>query len=428
MPAIVIVGVQWGDEGKGKVVDYLSRSADFVVRYQGGNNAGHTVVFDGKTFAMHLVPSGVFLPKVRNVIGNGVVVDPKALRGEVEMLEGRGIRVRGRLHVSLSAHVILPYHIVLDGLREESGHGIGTTRRGIGPCYEDKVARVGIRVADYLDPGAFKALVDQNLRLRACDLERVKPKALIREEVFAEYEPLRGFLKPFCCDVAILLEKALKAGERVLLESAQGAMLDVDFGTYPFVTSSNPVAGGACSGSGIGPTSIGGVVGVTKAYTTRVGLGPFPTEIEGRTARYLRQVGKEYGATTGRPRRIGWLDLVQLKAALRVNGVSNLAMMKLDALANVHPIKVATAYKVKGRLTREFPVSRADQLDAEPVYESYPGFSGDLGAARSFSDLPKAARDYVLAVERGLGVPIPIVSLGRSREQTVLRGKGLPWP
>ncbi|MBI5624537.1 MAG: adenylosuccinate synthase [Elusimicrobia bacterium] len=428
MPAIVVVGVQWGDEGKGKVVDYLASKSDFVVRYQGGNNAGHTIVFDNKTFAMHLVPSGVFLPGVQNVIGNGVVVDPKALRSEVELLESKGIRVRGRLHVSLSAHVILPYHIILDGLREESGHGIGTTRRGIGPCYEDKVARVGVRVADYLEPETFKVLVDQNLRLRACDLEKVKPLAQVREEVFAEYASLRKFLKPFCGDTPSLLETALRARKRVLLESAQGAMLDVDFGTYPFVTSSNPIAGGACAGAGIGPMAVSGVVGVTKAYTTRVGLGPFPTEIEGRTAAYLRQVGKEYGATTGRPRRIGWLDLVQLRAALRVNGVSALAMMKLDTLANVHPIKVATAYKVGGKRVAEFPISRAGQLDAEPVYETFPGFSGDLTGVRTFAGLPKAAQDYVLAMEELLKTPIPIVSVGQDREQTISRGKGIIWP
>jgi adenylosuccinate synthase len=264
--------------------------------------------------------------------------------------------------------------------------------------------------------------------MRACDLEKVKPLAEIRKEVFAEYDALRKFLKPFCEDTALLLEKALKSKKRVLLESAQGAMLDVDFGTYPFVTSSNPIAGGACAGAGIGPTAISGVIGVTKAYTTRVGLGPFPTEIEGRTAQYLRRVGKEYGATTGRPRRIGWLDLVQLRTALRVNGVSGLAMMKLDTLANVHPIKVAVAYKVGGRKVTEFPVSRAGQLDAEPVYESFPGFSGDLTTARTFSALPKAARDYVLAIEKMVKAPISIVSVGQDREQTILRGKGLPWP
>ncbi|MDE2236957.1 MAG: adenylosuccinate synthase, partial [Elusimicrobia bacterium] len=313
MPALVVVGAQWGDEGKGKIVHYLSREARYVVRYQGGNNAGHTVVFDGKKFALHLIPSGILLPRARNVIGNGLVVSPKAFAEEVGMLERRGIKVRGRLHLSLGAHVILPYHILLDTLREEGGRGIGTTKKGIGPCYEDKVARIGIRVCDYLEPDTFRSLVAQNLKVRAAELSRIKPLKAIMEDVFRDYDALRRLLAPFCADTTELLAAALGRGERLLLESAQGAMLDLDFGTYPFVTSSNPVSGGACTGAGIAPTAISGVVGVAKAYTTRVGLGPFPTEIDGHVAAYIRETGQEYGTTTGRPRRVGWLDLPQLR-------------------------------------------------------------------------------------------------------------------
>jgi adenylosuccinate synthase len=427
MPAMAVIGAQWGDEGKGKIVHFLSGNSDFVVRYQGGNNAGHTVVFDGKTFALHLIPSGILFPRKHNIIGNGVVVSPQALFAEVKELESRGVKVRGRLHVSKLAHVILPYHILLDTLREEGGRGIGTTKRGIGPCYEDKVARIGIRVCDYLEPQTFKALVNQNLKVRAAELAKIKPLAKIAEDVFKDYDRLRKALAPFCEDTTLMLEKAVKADKRILMESAQGAMLDLDFGTYPFVTSSNPIAGGACVGSGVGPTHMRAVLGVTKAYTTRVGLGPFPTEIEGATATYIRQAGKEYGVTTGRPRRIGWLDLPQLRHAIRVNGLTHLCMTKLDTLASVHPIKVCVAYKLGKKRITEFPASRQEQLDVEPIYESYPGFSDKLGGARKFSDLPVTARDYVLDIEKRLGVPIAIVSVGQSREQTIIREHYKPW-
>jgi adenylosuccinate synthase len=361
------------------------------------------------------------------VIGNGVVVSPRAFRSEVELLESRGIKVRGRLFLSLSAHVILPYHILLDTLREEGGRGIGTTKKGIGPCYEDKVARVGIRICDFLEPETFRMLVAQNLKVRAAELSRVSPLKTISQEVFKDYEALCRYLRPFCRDTSLLLHEALAEGKRLLLESAQGAMLDLDFGTYPFVTSSSPIAGGACTGAGIGPSAIAGVVGVSKAYATRVGLGPFPTEIDGRVATYIREIGKEYGTTTGRPRRIGWLDLPQLKSAIRVNGLSSLAMTKLDTLANIHPIKVCVAYRCRGKRLVEFPLSRREQLDVEPIYESFPGFSGNLSAIRCFRDLPPGARAYILQIEKWLKVPISIVSVGQSREQTILRHPKLVW-
>ncbi len=427
MPALVVVGAQWGDEGKGKIVHYLGSQADWVARYQGGNNAGHTVVFGGQKYALHLTPSGILARGCRSVIGNGVVVDPNAFVKEVKMLESRGIKVRGRLFVSLAAHVILPYHIYVDTLREEGGRGIGTTKRGIGPCYEDKVARIGIRVADYLDPEQFKKLVRKNLKVRAADLAKVKPLKEIEKEVFKDYDRLRRFLAPFAADVSLLLDGAVKKRKKLLLESAQGSMLDLDHGTYPFVTSSNPVAGGACAGAGIGPTAITAVMGVTKAYTTRVGLGPFPTEIDGHVAHYVREVGKEYGTTTGRARRIGWLDVPQLKAAIRMNGMTALTMTKLDTLTGVHPIKVCVAYKLGKKKITDFPVSRRDQLDVEPVYETFPGFSGDLTKVRRWNDLPRGAREYVLAVEKLLGTPIAIVSVGQSREQTIVRDPKKLW-
>ena len=427
MPALVVVGAQWGDEGKGKIVHYLGKGADWVVRYQGGDNAGHTVVFDGQRYALHLIPSGILERGVQNVIGDGVVVNPRAFVDEVRMLEKRGIRVKGRLHLSLAAHVILPYHVYLDTLREEGGRGIGTTKKGIGPCYEDKVARIGIRVADYLDESSFRKLVRQSLKVRAAELAKVKPLKQIEAEVFDGYDARRAFLARYAADTGLLLEQALKDKKRVLLESAQGSMLDLDHGTYPFVTSSNPVAGGACVGGGVGPTSISAVMGITKAYTTRVGLGPFPTEVEGKLAYYIREVGKEYGVTTGRPRRIGWLDLPQLKAAIRMNGLTSFTMTKLDTLANIHHLKVCVAYKLRGKTIREFPIARRDQLEVEPVYESFRGFSGDLKGVRKFADLPGGAREYVLAVEKLVGVPIAVVSVGQSREQTIVRHAGKIW-
>jgi adenylosuccinate synthase len=427
MPALVVVGAQWGDEGKGKIVHFLGEGADWVVRYQGGDNAGHTVVFDGQKYALHLIPSGILQPGVKNVIGDGVVVNPRAFVDEIQMLEKRKIKVSGRLFLSLAAHVILPYHVYLDTLREEGGRGIGTTKKGIGPCYEDKVARIGVRVADYLDAEAFRKLVRQNLKVRAAELAKVKPLKTIEAEVFDGYEARRKFLARYAADTGLLLDAARRKGAKILLESAQGSMLDLDHGTYPFVTSSNPIAGGACVGAGIGPTAINAVNGVTKAYTTRVGLGPFPTEVDGHLAHYIREVGKEYGTTTGRPRRIGWLDVPQLKAAIRMNGLTSFTMTKLDTLSGVHPIKVCVGYKLDGKKVPEFPVSRRAQLEVEPVYESFRGFSGDLKDARRFADLPRGAREYVLAVEKMLGVPILIVSVGQSREQTIVRDARALW-
>ncbi|MHB2026228.1 MAG: adenylosuccinate synthase [Elusimicrobiota bacterium] len=427
MPALVVIGAQWGDEGKGKIVHYLAGESDCVARYQGGNNAGHTVVTGGKTFALHLIPSGILVPRVHNVIGNGVVVSPQALLAEVSALKKQGIAASGRLHVSLLAHVILPYHIMLDVLREDGGRGLGTTRRGIGPCYEDKVARIGVRVCDYLEPRTFADLVDQTIRIRGAELSKMKPLPAIRKEVFQDYNRLRRFLFPFCRDTSLFLHGFISSGKRLLLESAQGAMLDLDFGTYPFVTSSNPISGGACVGAGVPPSAIKGVLGVAKAYTTRVGLGPFPTEIQGPLASRLRETGQEYGTTTGRPRRIGWLDLVQLRAAARVSGITALAMTKLDTLSGTDPIKVCAAYRYKGKRISEFPASRGAQAECEPIYESMPGFSGDISGARRLADLPEKARRYVLEIEKRLKIPVAIVSVGKSREETIFRSRRAVW-
>lgn len=425
MPSLVVVGAQWGDEGKGKIVHILSRKANLVVRYQGGNNAGHTVVFGGKSFALHLAPSGILYPGRKNLIGNGVVVDPRALYQEIGMLTRRKIAVRNRLFISPGAHVILPYHILLDTLREEGGRGIGTTKRGIGPCYEDKVARIGIRICDYLEPDVFHDLLDRNLKVRASELSRVCPIKKIREDALKDYKKLRLFMKPFVADTARMIESALDRDRRVLFEGAQGAMLDLDYGTYPFVTSSNTLAGAACAGAGVGPSRIHEVMGIAKAYTTRVGLGPFPTELFDKTGANIRKVGREYGTTTGRPRRIGWLDLVQLRWAIRANGMDHLVLTKLDTLSGVGPLRVCVGYR-SGKhkaLLREFPHSREAVYDLEPIYKTFPGFTGDLTRARSFGALPKNARAYVQWIEKELKVPISMVSVGPSREQTILRGK-----
>ncbi|MBI5240306.1 MAG: adenylosuccinate synthase [Elusimicrobia bacterium] len=426
MPVLAVIGAQWGDEGKGKIVHYLSQGADWVVRYQGGDNAGHTVVIGGQSFALHLAPSGILFTRPRNAIGNGVVVNPAALLKEVRMLEQRGIRVRGRLFVSLHAHVILPYHMALDRIREGGRGAIGTTLKGIGPCYEDKVARRGVRIADYLEPETFRALLAAALEAHKGELGR-KEAARLKRETLAAYPALRRFLAPFCGDTGRIISKALSAKRRVLMESAQGAMLDLDHGTYPFVTSSNPVSGGACVGAGLPPTAIDAVLGVAKAYTTRVGLGPFPTEMPAPLAGRIREKGHEYGATTGRPRRIGWLDLPQLRSAIRVSGIGRLALTKLDTLSGMDPIRVCTAYRWRGRLLDEFPASRRAQREARPVYRDLPGFAGDLGSCRRLADLPPAARRYVRWIERELRTPAAIVSVGASHEQTFLHSEGSLW-
>lgn len=429
MSSLVVIGAQWGDEGKGKIVHIIGKNSDYIVRYQGGNNAGHTVVFDGKHFVLHLIPSGILEPKKKCVIGNGVVVDPLALREEIEFLKSRNIKVDGRLFVSLAAHVILPYHKYLDTLRETGNKAgvIGTTRRGIGPAYSDKVGRVGIRVADYLEPDTFTALLDHNLSEKEPLLSRIRPISEIKAEIMNSYDELRDFMARYAADTSILLAKAFDKNQRVLFESAQGTMLDVDFGTYPYVTSSNPSAGGVGPGAGVGPCHISEVLGVIKAYTTRVGDGPFPTELFDETGTQLQDKGQEFGATTGRRRRCGWFDAVVVRHAFRINGIKRFALTKLDVLDGLHPLKLCIGYKIDGKTVKNFPVSRKLQSRCEPIYRDFKGFTGDLRKFKSYAQFPKEAKIFVSAIEKEVGAKCAVVSLGKSREETLVLDKNFPW-
>jgi adenylosuccinate synthase len=425
MPAVVVIGAQWGDEGKGKVVDILAADSDIIVRYQGGNNAGHTLVVDGQKTVLHLVPSGVLHEGKVCVIGNGVVVDPKVLAGEIDALRARGfLRDDARLKISDRAHVILPHHKAIDLARERlRGEGrIGTTGRGIGPTYEDKMARVGIRFADLIDPEVFEqalaaTLQEKNLYLR----EILGAEALDLQHTLDEYRALAERFAPHVDDTAVYLHEALAAGKRVLFEGGQGTMLDIDHGTYPYVTSSNTTAGGVCTGSGVAPKHIRTVVGIAKAYTTRVGSGPFPTELHGDLGERLRKDGDEYGATTGRPRRCGWFDAVVVRHAVRLNGMDGLALTKLDVLAGVDPIRICVAYEHRGRRLDGFPASLGVLRDVAPVYEEMPGWTEPLTGARSIDDLPANARAYVRRLEALTEAPALLVSVGAGREQTIVR-------
>ncbi len=422
MPALVLVGAQWGDEGKGKATDLLGGSVDYVVRYQGGNNAGHTVVVPtGESYALHLVPSGVLSPDVVPVIGNGVVVDPKVLLEEMDGLEARGVSTE-RLVLSSCAHLIMPHHRALDRLTERhlGKARIGTTGRGIGPAYGDKVARVGIRVQDLLDPGILRQKLDLALREKNQVLAKVyNRRALQVDEVVEEYLQYAERLRPHIADTGLLLNRALDEDKVVLLEGSQGTLLDVDHGTYPFVTSSNPTSGGACGGSGIGPTRITRVIGIVKAYTTRVGAGPFPTELKDADGERLRSVGGEFGVTTGRSRRTGWYDAVIARYASRVNGLTDLFLTKLDVLAGWEQIPVCVAYRVGDTTFDEMPMTQTDFHHAVPVYEQFPGWDEDISGCTSFEDLPKNAQNYVRALEEMSGAPVSAVGVGPGREQTL---------
>jgi adenylosuccinate synthase len=422
---VVAVGAQWGDEGKGKIVDWLAPRAELVVRFHGGNNAGHTLVVDGEKTVLHVVPAGVLDASTVNLIGPGVVVDPGDLLGELEALERRGVlRDPARVRLSGRAHVILEWHTALDKAREEAAQGraIGTTGRGIGPAYEDKVTRRGIRVADLLDPeelhGQIRRLGEQkNFEL----VNYYKWKPVDVEAVWERAVEWGRRLAPYVDHTARALEQALREGKNVLFEGAQGTFLDIDHGTYPYVTSSNCVAGAACTGAGIGPTRIDRVLGITKAYTTRVGGGPFPTEEKGEFGERLRKAGDEFGATTGRPRRCGYLDVVMLREAATVNGFTGFAINKLDVLSGQGTLKIATAYRIDGKLVQEFPMTLRELERAEPVYESLPGWQQDLRGARRYEDLPEAARSYVERVEALVGVPVELISIGPDRDETIVR-------
>jgi adenylosuccinate synthase len=422
MANIVVVGAQWGDEGKGKLVDLLTQRADIVVRFQGGNNAGHTLVVMGVKTVLHLIPSGVLHEGKICVIGNGVVVDPVVLLGEIDKLRERGfLSDPKQLRISDRAHVIMPWHKVIDGLREDAALGtkIGTTRRGIGPCYEHKVRRTGIRLADLVDERAFSALLDVELVAANKEILALGGEALSRSAVDAEYGAAAARLAPFVTDTTALLHEAAKRRERILFEGAQGTLLDVDHGTYPYVTSSNAVAGGACTGTGMGPTFIDAVLGISKAYTTRVGAGPFPTELKDAIGEKLRAAGGEFGATTGRPRRCGWLDMVILKHAVRVNGLTSIALTKLDVLSGMGPLKVCTAYRLGDKIMDTVPAARGALERVDPLYEELPGWDEDLTEAQEWSDLPVEARAYIRRVEQLAGVPVSLVSVGPGRRQTI---------
>jgi adenylosuccinate synthase len=420
VPATILVGTQWGDEGKGKATDLLSGQTDFVVRYQGGNNAGHTVVVAGDLFKLHLIPSGILYPHVTSVIADGVVVDPGVLLGEMDGLEERGIDT-GRLVISGNAHLIMPYHRELDRLTERylGKHGLGTTKRGIGPAYADKAARIGLRVQDLTDPKIFRQKLEVALKEKNAVLTRVYNRlAMDLDRICDEYLAYGERLSPHVKDTSAMLYRALREGKRVLLEGAQGTLLDLDHGTYPFVTSSNPVAGGALAGSGLGPKEVDAVIGVTKAYVTRVGSGPFPTEVFGDVGRHLGERGKEVGTTTGRPRRCGWFDAVLLRYAVRVNGLTDLFLTKLDVLSGLPGIQVCTAYRYEGQTYEDFPPHQSIVHKAEPLYEDIEGWPGDIGGVTSFSALPAPARHYVERIADLAGVPVRYLSVGPGREQT----------
>ena len=421
MPAIVLVGAQWGDEGKGKATDLLGDRVDYVVRYQGGNNAGHTVVIGEESYALHLLPSGVLSPQVTPVIGNGVVIDPEVLLAEIDGLADRGVSC-GRLLISANAHLIMPHQRALDRVTERylGKARIGTTGRGIGPAYADKVARTGIRVQDLFDPGILRQKLELTLREKNQVLAKVYNRRGIEAgTVIQEYLGYGEKLRPYVADTALVLNDALDAGKSVLLEGAQATLLDVDHGTYPFVTSSSPTAGGACVGSGIPPTRITTVIGIVKAYTTRVGSGPFPTELDDQQGEWLRQAGGEYGVTTGRPRRTGWFDAVIARYAARINGITDFFLTKLDVLSGLDKVPVCVAYDVDGTRHTEIPMTQTEFHHAVPVYEYLDGWWEDLSEAKDFASLPRTAQNYVRAVEQMTGVQVAAVGTGPRRDQTL---------
>lgn len=420
MSSVVVVGTQWGDEGKGKVTDFLSENAEVVARYQGGNNAGHTIKFNGVTYKLHLIPSGIFYSDKICVIGNGMVVDPKALVKELAYLHGHGVST-DNLRISNRAHVILPYHLKIDEVEEErkGANKIGTTKKGIGPAYMDKAARMGIRMADLLDRETFEEKLTHNIAEKNRLLERFyETEGFKVEDILDEYYEYGQQIKDLVCDTSVVLNDALDEGRRVLFEGAQGVMLDIDQGTYPFVTSSNPVAGGVTIGSGVGPSKITHVVGVSKAYTTRVGDGPFPTELNNEIGDRIREVGREYGTTTGRPRRVGWFDSVVVRHARRVSGLTDLSLNSIDVLTGIETLKICTAYRYKGELITEYPANLRTLAECEPVYEELPGWTEDVTGVKDLSELPANARHYIERVSQLTGIPLSVFSVGPDRNQT----------
>lgn len=427
MASVVIVGSQWGDEGKGKMTDYLSQEADVVVRSQGGNNAGHSIVFEGKKFALRLVPSGIFGAKKLSVIGNGVVVNPKALLEEIHYLEDNGVDVSG-LRISNRAHVTMPYHILLDKCEEKAkgDQKVGTTQKGIGPTYMDKVARIGIRMCDLLEKDTFEKKLRENLKIKNEMFTKIYGVEPLKfDDIFDEYYQYGQELKKYVTDTSLLINDEMDAGKKVLFEGAQGTMLDIDDGTYPYVTSSNPAAGGASTGAGVGPNRIDRVVGICKAYTTRVGEGPFPTELTDEIGNHIRETGHEYGVVTGRPRRVGWLDAVALRHAHRVDGLNYLSLNLLDVLSGLKTIKIARAYELDGKEINYYPASLEELDRCKPVYDELPGWDEDITNVTKFDDLPENAKNYLKRIKELTDTPLATVSVGPDREQTMILHD--PW-
>lgn len=428
MPSLAVIGTQWGDEGKGKIIDLLAEKADFICRYQGGANAGHTVMVGEKQFIFHLIPSGILHPEKKCVIGNGVVIDPVSLFEEIDALKKEGIDCRKRLFISDRAHLILSYHKLLDKIKDEARGNmkIGTTGRGIGTTYIDKTSRIGIRLADLMDRETFREKLRINLREKNYLLESYYGKKKVRvADMEKKYLAYAGRFRPYLADTAILINRVLDKNKKVLFEGAQGTFLDIDFGTYPYVTSSNPIAGGACTGTGVGPCRIDKVLGVAKAYTTRVGEGPLPTQFPAKFEEILRVKGKEYGATTNRPRRCGWFDAVLVRYAAMLNGLDRLAVTKLDVLDDVDKIKIAVAYKYRGRLVSSFPALLKEAVDAEPVYEEVDGWKVSTCGITRFKDLPAKAKNYLEKITGLVGVKIAIISTGPRRSDTIILEKNL---
>jgi adenylosuccinate synthase len=420
MSTVVVVGTQWGDEGKGKITDFLAEGADVVARYQGGNNAGHTILIGNKKYKLTMIPSGIFNENKICVIGNGMVINPSALIEEINYIHENNFST-DNLKISDRAHVIMPYHLVLDALEEDrkGDNKIGTTRKGIGPCYMDKAARNGIRIADLMDAGEFESRLRRLVTEKNQVIEQVYGgEPLDCDKILGEYLGYAEILRPYVTDTSVVLNDAIDSGKRILFEGAQGVMLDIDQGTYPFVTSSNPTAGGVCIGSGVGPSKIQQVIGVAKAYTTRVGDGPFPTELNNETGDWIRERGHEYGTVTGRPRRVGWFDSVVVRHARRVSGITGLSLNSLDVLSGLETVKICTGYKLDGKIIETYPASLKLISECEAVYEEMPGWSEDITNAKTLDDLPENTRRYVERVSELTGIPISIFSVGRNREQT----------
>ncbi len=422
MKGVVVVGTQWGDEGKGKITDFLAEKADVVVRFQGGNNAGHTIKFDGKKFALHLIPSGIFRKEALNILGNGMVINPKAVLEELEMLKQGGVE-KFNLAISDRAHIVLPYHIILDGLFEElkeDSKKVGTTKKGIGPTYSDKYSRIGIRVCDFIDPEVFKEKLTDNLTYYNKLFKLFGKDEMNIDQVFDEYKEYAKVIKPYVTDTVLLLNRQFENDKKVLFEGAQGALLCIDHGTYPFVTSSSPTAASVPQNTGVSPKYITDVIGITKAYSTRVGSGYFATEFEDSTAKKIRDVGNEYGTTTGRPRRIGWIDTVVLRHTKRVSGITGLSVMLLDVLSNIETLKICVSYKLDGDIIDYIPAKISDFERCEPIYIEVPGWNEDITQVTKFSDLPLNAKNYLNKISELAGVDLAIFSVGPDRTQTIV--------